>query len=126
MLVTLRQLQYIIAVSETGSFSKAADVVSAEQSTVSQQIRVLEDRLGVLIFDRKSLPVKLTPEGEKIVLQAKEIIDKVEGMLLPFKVKPNRFGWFLNINLSKLKIGIFLNKEMSFFFTIFALYLLWK
>jgi hypothetical protein len=36
--------------------------------------------------------VKLTPEGEKIVLQAKEIIDKVEGMLLPFKVKPNRFG----------------------------------
>jgi LysR family hydrogen peroxide-inducible transcriptional activator len=92
MLVTLRQLQYIVAVSETGSFSKAADVVSAEQSTVSQQIRVLEDRLGVLIFDRKSLPVKLTPEGEKIVLQAKEIIDKVEGMLLPFKVKPNRFG----------------------------------
>ncbi|MEY4002487.1 MAG: Hydrogen peroxide-inducible s activator [Bacteroidota bacterium] len=92
MLVTLRQLQYIIAVSETGSFSKAADVVAAEQSTVSQQIRVLEDRLGVTIFDRKSLPVKLTPEGEKIVFQAKEIIDKVEDMLMPFKVKPNRFG----------------------------------
>jgi len=86
MLVTLRQLQYIIAVSETGSFSKA------EQSTVSQQIRVLEDRLGVSIFDRKSLPVKLTPEGEKIVAQAREIIDKVEAMLLPFKSKPNRFG----------------------------------
>ena len=92
MLVTLRQLQYIIAVSETGSFSKAADLVAAEQSTVSQQIRVLEDRLGISIFDRKSLPVKLTPEGEKIVMQAKEIIDKVEDMLLPFKFKPNRFG----------------------------------
>ncbi|MFN4914453.1 MAG: LysR family transcriptional regulator [Sphingomonadales bacterium] len=92
MLVTLRQLQYIIAVSETGSFSKAADLVAAEQSTVSQQIRVLEDRLGVSIFDRKSLPVKLTPEGEKIVAQAREIIDKVEAMLLPFKSKPNRFG----------------------------------
>ncbi|MFN5218562.1 MAG: LysR family transcriptional regulator [Sphingomonadales bacterium] len=92
MLVTLRQLQYVIAVSETGSFSKAADLVAAEQSTVSQQIRGLEDRLGINIFDRKSLPVKLTPEGEKIVLQAKEIIDKVEAMLLPFKVKPNRFG----------------------------------
>ena len=92
MLVTLRQLQYIIAVSETGSFSKAADLVAAEQSTVSQQIRGLEDRLGIRIFDRKSLPVKLTPEGEKIVMQAKEIIDKVEDMLLPFKFKPNRFG----------------------------------
>jgi LysR family hydrogen peroxide-inducible transcriptional activator len=92
MLVTLRQLQYIIAVSESGSFSKAADLVAAEQSTVSQQIRVMEDRLGISIFDRKSLPVKLTPEGEKIVIQAKEIIDKVEEMLLPFKFKPNRFG----------------------------------
>jgi LysR family hydrogen peroxide-inducible transcriptional activator len=92
MLVTLRQLQYIIAVSESGSFSKAADLVAAEQSTVSQQIRVMEDRLGISIFDRKSLPVKLTPEGEKIVIQAKEIIDKVEEMLLPFKFKTNRFG----------------------------------
>jgi LysR family hydrogen peroxide-inducible transcriptional activator len=92
MLVTLRQLQYVIAVSETGSFSKAADMVSAEQSTVSQQVRVLEDRLGIAIFDRKSLPVRTTPEGEKIVEQAREIMDKVEDMLKPFKVKPNRFG----------------------------------
>ena len=92
MLVTLRQLQYVIAVSETGSFSKAADMVAAEQSTVSQQIRVLEDRLGIAIFDRKSLPVSLTPEGVEIVSQAKEIIEKVESMLKPFKSKPNRFG----------------------------------
>jgi LysR family hydrogen peroxide-inducible transcriptional activator len=92
MLVTLRQLQYVIAVAETGSFSKAADLVAAEQSTVSQQIRVLEDRLGVDIFDRKGLPIKLTPEGEQIIIQAKEIISRVETMLKPFKSKPNRFG----------------------------------
>ncbi|MBM3399461.1 MAG: LysR family transcriptional regulator [Bacteroidetes bacterium] len=92
MLVTLRQLQYIVAVSETGSFSKAADLVAAEQSTVSQQIKLLENRLGVAIFERKNLPVRLTAEGEGIVLQAKEIIDKVENMLQPFKTKPNRFG----------------------------------
>ena len=92
MLVTLRQLQYVIAVAETGSFSKAADLVAAEQSTVSQQIRVLEDRLGVDIFDRKGLPIKLTHEGEQITVQAKEIISRVETMLKPFKSKPNRFG----------------------------------
>jgi len=92
MLVTLRQLQYIVAVSETGSFSKAAGLVAAEQSTVSQQIKLLENRLGVAIFERKNLPVRLTAEGEGIVLQAKEIIDKVENMLQPFKTKPNRFG----------------------------------
>lgn len=92
MLVTLRQLQYAIAVAETGSFSKAADLVAAEQSTVSQQIRVLEDRLGISIFDRKGLPIRLTPEGEQIINQAKEIISRVETMLKPFKSKPNRFG----------------------------------
>ncbi|MBL7812844.1 MAG: LysR family transcriptional regulator [Bacteroidetes bacterium] len=92
MLVTLRQLQYVIAVAETGSFSKASDLVAAEQSTISQQIRVLEERLGTEIFDRSSLPVTVTPKGEELIVQAREIIEKVEAMLLPFKSAPNRFG----------------------------------
>lgn len=92
MLVTLRQLQYVIAVADTGSFSKAAELVAAEQSTVSQQIRVLEDRLGIAIFDRRNLPVSVTAEGVKVVEQAREIIDKVENMLHPFKSQPNKFG----------------------------------
>lgn len=92
MLVTLRQLQYAIAVAETGSFSKGSDLVHAEQSTVSQQIRVMEDRLGITIFDRSTLPVTVTPEGEKVIAQAIYIIEKVEELLLPFKSNPNRFG----------------------------------
>jgi LysR family hydrogen peroxide-inducible transcriptional activator len=92
MLVTLRQLQYVLAVAETGSFSKAADLVAAEQSTVSQQIRQFEDRLGVAIFDRKTLPVSVTKEGEEIINQARDIIERVEQMILPFKSTPNRFG----------------------------------
>jgi LysR family hydrogen peroxide-inducible transcriptional activator len=92
MLVTLRQLQYVIAVAETGSFSKAAEIVAAEQSTVSQQIRVLEDRLRVVIFNRRSLPITVTDEGQAIVEQSKEIIEKVQQMLVPFKQQPNRYG----------------------------------
>lgn len=92
MLVTLRQLQYAIAVAETGSFSKAADLVHAEQSTVSQQIRVMEDRLGINIFDRSTLPVTVTPEGATVIEQARHIIEKVEELLQPFKANPNRFG----------------------------------
>jgi len=92
MVVTLRQLQYTIAVAETGSFSKASDLVFAEQSTISQQIRVMEDRLGIAIFDRSTLPITVTPEGEKVIEQARHIILKVEELLLPFKANPNRFG----------------------------------
>jgi DNA-binding transcriptional LysR family regulator len=87
MLVTLRQLQYVIAVAEEGSFSKAAETVHAEQSTVSQQIKTLEDRLGIEIFNRKSTPISITPEGEEVVKKAVYIITKVEELIQPFKAK---------------------------------------
>lgn len=85
MLVTLRQLQYVIAVAESGSFSKAAEQCFAEQSTISHQVKTMEDKLGTLIFNRNSIPVKTTPEGEKIVEQAKQIIEQVEELIKPFK-----------------------------------------
>lgn len=85
MLITLRQMQYVIAVAETGSFSKAADLCFAEQSTVSQQVKTFEERLGVVLFQRNTLPVKTTKEGEEIIRQAKEIISKVDELIKPFK-----------------------------------------
>ncbi|GAB4143072.1 MAG: hypothetical protein Fur0041_18210 [Bacteroidia bacterium] len=91
MLVTLRQMQYIIAVSETGSFSKAADLCAADQSTVSQQVKLFEERLGVSLFDRNTLPVKTTPEGTVIVEKSKEIISKVEELIAPFKQPRQKF-----------------------------------
>jgi LysR family hydrogen peroxide-inducible transcriptional activator len=85
MLITLRQLQYVIAVADSGSFSKAADICYAEQSTISQQVKVLEDRLGTVIFNRSNYPLKVTAEGEAIVMQAREIVEKVEDLIKPFK-----------------------------------------
>lgn len=85
MFITLRQLQYTIAVAETGSFSRAAEICAAEQSTVSQQIKAMEERLGVLVFDRGKQPIQPTEEGAKIVIQAIEILEKVDDLLRPFK-----------------------------------------
>ena len=85
MHVTLRQLEYVIAVAETGSFSKAALVCHAEQSTISQQVKTLEERLGIEIFNRKTSPVTVTPKGQEIVDQAIYIIRKVEELIQPFK-----------------------------------------
>ncbi len=86
MLVTLRQLQYVIAVAESGSFSKAAEICFAEQSTISHQVKTLEEKLGKQIFNRNSIPAKLTPEGELIVEQGKQIIAQVEELIKPFKM----------------------------------------
>lgn len=85
MLVTLRQLQYIVAVAEHKSFSKGAEACYAEQSTVSHQVKLVEERLGIHIFRKKSQPIDVTPEGEEIVKQAKNILEKVEELVKPFK-----------------------------------------
>lgn len=88
MLITLRQLQYIIAVAKTGSFTKAAESESAEQSTVSQQIKTLEERLGIEIFNRNTKPIQPTQEGAEVISKALDIIEKVESLIEPFKAKP--------------------------------------
>ncbi len=85
MFVTLRQLQYIVAVSDHKSFSKGAEVCHAEQSTVSHQIKQAEERLGITIFKKKSQPVEPTSEGEKVIEQAREILEKVDELIKPFK-----------------------------------------
>jgi len=91
MLITLRQLQYVAAVSETGSFSKAAELCNVDQSTVSQQIKLLESKLNIDIFNREFQPIILTPEGIEVVKKAKEILEKVEELVKPFKVIPKPF-----------------------------------
>jgi LysR family hydrogen peroxide-inducible transcriptional activator len=91
MLVTLRQLQYVVAVAETSSFSKAAELCNAEQSTVSQQIKILESKLNIEIFNRDFQPILLTKEGKEIVEKAKNILEKVEDLIKPFKTSPKRF-----------------------------------
>ena len=82
MVVTLRQMQYVISVAKLGSFSKAAD-----QSTVSQQIKTFEDRINVEIFDRTSIPITITPAGKEIVEQCEKIVGQVDEMIAPFKKK---------------------------------------
>ena len=70
----LRKMETLIAVSEYGSFSHAARSVNLTQSAVSQQMRDLEDQLGIQLFDRKTRPPTLTRLGKRYVETARTII----------------------------------------------------
>ena len=60
----LRQIEYLQAVIENGNFYLAAEQCNVSQSAISQQIKKLEDELGVKLLERHNRTFSLTPAGE--------------------------------------------------------------
>lgn len=74
-------LRCFLAVEEHRSFSVAADSLFMTQSSLSKQIKSLEEELGCQLFDRSTHSIKLTQAGEKIVPHAKWIVGEQDRML---------------------------------------------
>ncbi|OIQ20090.1 MAG: hydrogen peroxide-inducible genes activator [Flavobacterium sp. MedPE-SWcel] len=74
--MTITQLQYVLAVAEHKNFTLAAEKSFVTQPTLSMQIQKLEEELDIQIFDRSKKPIQLTDVGEKIVDQAKNIVNE--------------------------------------------------
>jgi LysR family hydrogen peroxide-inducible transcriptional activator len=72
--MTLQQLQYIVAVADTGQFSKAARHCHVTQPTLTMMVRKLEDELGVTIFQRGVQPARTTTEGTRLIEQARVVL----------------------------------------------------
>ncbi|WHT78089.1 LysR family transcriptional regulator [Pseudomonas rhodesiae] len=70
----VQSLRSFIKVSETKSFTRAAEALSLTQPAISQQIKRLEDLLGVELFARENRQMFLTVEGEKLFGYAKDIV----------------------------------------------------
>ena len=70
----LRQVQYFVVVAAQRSFSKAAVAVGVAQPALSQQMRRLEDELGVLLLDRSTRPLKVTEAGLAFLARAERIL----------------------------------------------------
>ena len=73
-MITLTQLEYVVAVDEFRHFATAADKCFVTQPTLSMQIKKLEDDLGVIIFDRSRQPVVPTDFGYKLIEQARFVL----------------------------------------------------
>lgn len=75
----LRQIRYFLQIAETSSFSEASRQLCVSQSTVSQQIKQLEDELGAELFVRDSHNVKLSDYGTQFLPYAKNIAEDVRS-----------------------------------------------
>ena len=66
-MVTLTQLEYIVAVDTYRHFGKAAEASFITQPTLSMQIKKLEEELEIIIFDRSKQPLIHTDVGQRII-----------------------------------------------------------
>jgi len=76
--MTLQELKYLVALADHGHFGRAAEACFITQSTLSTQIKKLEDFLGVTLFDRSLKRVTPTPIGREILLAARNIVEEAE------------------------------------------------
>jgi DNA-binding transcriptional LysR family regulator len=73
-LLDIDQLRTFVAIADTGSFTRAAEIVHKTQSAVSMQMKRLEERVGRTIFERDGRQSKLTEEGERLLDYARRIV----------------------------------------------------
>lgn len=72
--MTLVQLRHLIAVADSGSFSRSAETLFLTQPALSRSIRALEDELGQPLFDRVGRRNELTPFGREVLQRARQLV----------------------------------------------------
>jgi DNA-binding transcriptional LysR family regulator len=77
----LRQLRYFVAVAETGNISTAAKNIFLTQPALSRQIKALETEIGQCLLERRAHSVHLTPVGEGLLREARELLQHADQVL---------------------------------------------
>ncbi|MCR5976563.1 LysR family transcriptional regulator [Gordonia jinghuaiqii] len=88
--VSLRELEYVVAVHRERNFTRAAQQLHMAQPALSQAILRLERRLGVRLFDRTSRRVEPTVAGHNLAVDALDIIDRVGAAIVRTTATPRR------------------------------------
>lgn len=79
--LSLRDLEYALAVAETRHFGRAADRCGVSQPGLSEQVRKLETLLGVVLFERGRRGVRITERGEALLARAERVLAEAHGMV---------------------------------------------
>lgn len=76
--MTFQQLKYVIKIVETGSISAAAKELYVSQPSLSKAVMELEDELNVTLFIREKTGIRLTDDGSKFLVHARQVMDQME------------------------------------------------
>jgi LysR family hydrogen peroxide-inducible transcriptional activator len=96
---TLRQLEYLVAIAETGTFSEAAKRTHVSQPTLSAQVKDMELYLGTPLLERGRHGAILTPTGEKLVPRARIILRDIESVRTIAREASSGFTGFIRLGV---------------------------
>ncbi|MDX8338314.1 LysR substrate-binding domain-containing protein [Draconibacterium sp. IB214405] len=98
-MITLTQLEYIVAVDTHRHFGKAAEACFITQPTLSMQIKKLEEDLEIIIFDRSKQPLIPTDVGTRIIEQARVVLKQSDEINNIVKDHKNQVSGMLRIGI---------------------------
>lgn len=96
---TLRQLEYAVAVADHGHFGHAAAACRVSQPALSSQIAALEQRLGLVLFERGRHGAVVTPEGAAVISRARVVITQMSELVETADSRRNDVVGSLNIGV---------------------------
>ena len=79
--MTLQQLSYVVAISEAGTFNKAAERLYISQPSLTTAIKELEKELGLTLFNRTGRGATLTADGSAFLPYARSVLTQYEGLM---------------------------------------------
>ena len=82
--MTLKQLEYFLAIAENGSITKAANSLRISQPPLSLQLKGLEEELGKKLFVRHSFSIELTEEGMLLRKRAEDLLSMADKITAEF------------------------------------------
>lgn len=111
----LRQIRYFLVIAETGSFSEAAARCFISQSSVSQQIKALEDELGVTLLERTPRRVILTDAGRYLYENGRQLVAAAEKLKIGVQAAANKGSERLVISWINGSVPDFLENALCAF-----------
>ena len=92
-----RQIEYFLAVADELNFTRAAEKLYVSQTAVTQQIKTLEEQLGVRLFERTKKKVMLTPAGEVFRGESQELLHHIDAITEKVKMTSAGFSGVLSV-----------------------------
>jgi LysR family transcriptional regulator, hydrogen peroxide-inducible genes activator len=96
--LSLRDLEYVVAVADHGSFVKAAEQCRVAQPSLSVQVSKLEARLETVIFERSTRRLLVTPDGLKLLDQMRRVLVEARALLTLASHSDRPFGGTLRLS----------------------------